>query len=210
PSSPGTGRAPPSPCACPSPGPPTSRSGRSTRSPANPDRMARGAGIVGRLTPTRKEQNVAQIALTPDGSPQHIDEGTTGTELFASTASTIALRTYGARRDRDTALADGQAVEGVDISSPDGLSILRHSTAHVLAQAVQRTNPDAKLGIGPPITDGFYYDFDVAEPFTPEALKALEKEMNRIVKSGQRFVRREISDDAARAEESSEPYKLEL
>src|SRR5699024_10374583 len=125
PSSPGPGRAAPSPCACPSPGPPTRRSGRSTRSPAHPDRMARGAGIVGRLTPTRKEQHVAQIALTLDGSPQHIDEGTTGTELFAGTASIIALRIDGELRDLDTVLADGQAVEGVDISSPDGLSILR-------------------------------------------------------------------------------------
>ena len=153
---------------------------------------------------------MAQIAITLDGSAQHIDEGTTGTELYADTASIIALRIDGELRDLYTPLAAGQVVEGVDISSPDGLSILRHSAAHVLAQAVQKTNPDAKLGIGPPITDGFYYDFDVAEPFTPETLKVLEKEMNRIVKSGQRFVRRELSDDAARAEEASEPYKLEL
>ena len=153
---------------------------------------------------------MAQIAITLDGSPQHIDEGTTGTELFAGTASIIALRIDGELRDLCTPLVEGQAVEGVDISSPDGLAILRHSAAHVLAQAVQKTDPEAKLGIGPPITDGFYYDFDVAEPFTPESLKALEKEMHRIIKSGQRFVRREISDDAARAEEASEPYKLEL
>ena len=153
---------------------------------------------------------MAQIAITLDGSPQHIDEGTTGTELFAGTASIVALRIDGELRDLYTPLAEGQVVEGVDISSPDGLSILRHSAAHVLAQAVQKTNPDAKLGIGPPITDGFYYDFDVAEPFTPESLKALEKEMNRIIKSGQRFVRREISDADAQAEEASEPYKLEL
>ncbi|WP_394214772.1 threonine--tRNA ligase [Brachybacterium vulturis] len=153
---------------------------------------------------------MAQIAITLDGSPQHLEEGTTGAELFTGTASVIALRIDGELRDLDTALAAGQEVEGIDISSPDGLAILRHSAAHVLAQAVQKTNPDAKLGIGPPITDGFYYDFDVAEPFTPESLKALEKEMNRIIKSGQRFVRREISDDAARAEESAEPYKLEL
>src|SRR5699024_5854078 len=144
------------------------------------------------------------------GSPQHIDEGTTGTELFAGTASIIALRIDGELRDLDTVLADGQAVEGVDISSPDGLSILRHSTAHVLAQPVQRTHPSAKHGTGAPNTDGSYYDFHIPGPSTPEALKALEKEMNRIVKSGQRFVRRDISDDAARAEESSEPYKLEL
>ena len=153
---------------------------------------------------------MAQIAITLDGSPQHIDEGTTGTELFAGTASIIALRIDGELCDLYSPLAEGQVVEGVDISCPDGLSILRHSAAHVLAQAVQKINPEAKLGIGPPITDGFYYDFDVAEPFTPESLKTLEKEMNRIIKSGQRFVRREISDDAARAEEASEPYKLEL
>lgn len=153
---------------------------------------------------------MAQIAITLDGSPQQLEEGTTGTELFADRTEIIALRIDAELRDLSTPLADGQAVEGVEISSEDGLSILRHSAAHVLAQAVQVTNPEAKLGIGPPITDGFYYDFDVAEPFTPESLKALEKEMNRIIKSGQRFVRREITDDAARLEEAEEPYKLEL
>ena len=153
---------------------------------------------------------MAQFDITLDGSPQQVEEGTTGTELFQGRTEIIALRIDGELRDLDTPLAADQVVEGVDISSQDGLSILRHSAAHVLAQAVQKGNPDAKLGIGPPITDGFYYDFDVAEPFTPESLKALEKEMNRIVKEGQRFVRREISDDEARAEEANEPYKLEL
>lgn len=153
---------------------------------------------------------MAQFDITLDGSPQQVEEGTTGTELFQGRTEIIALRIDGELRDLYTPLAAGQVVEGVDISSEDGLSILRHSAAHVLAQAVQKVNPDAKLGIGPPITDGFYYDFDVAEPFTPESLKALEKEMNRIVKEGQRFVRREISDDEARAEEANEPYKLEL
>ncbi|MGP5078908.1 threonine--tRNA ligase [Brachybacterium alimentarium] len=153
---------------------------------------------------------MAQIAITLDGSPHQLEEGTTGAELFADDTSIIALRLDGELRDLHTPLTAGQQVEGVTISSEDGLSILRHSAAHVLAQAVQKTNPEAKLGIGPPITDGFYYDFDVAEPFTPEALKALEKEMGRIVKAGQRFVRRDISDDAARAEEAEEPYKLEL
>ncbi|GAA1289915.1 MULTISPECIES: threonine--tRNA ligase [Brachybacterium] len=153
---------------------------------------------------------MAQIAITLDGSPHQLEEGTTGAELFADDTSIIALRLDGELRDLHTPLIAGQQVEGVTISSEDGLSILRHSAAHVLAQAVQKTNPEAKLGIGPPITDGFYYDFDVAEPFTPEALKALEKEMGRIVKAGQRFVRRDISDDAARAEEAEEPYKLEL
>jgi threonyl-tRNA synthetase len=96
------------------------------------------------------------------------------------------------------------------MSSPDGLNILRHSAAHVLAQAVQSINPDAKLGIGPPITDGFYYDFDVQEPFTPEAMKALEKAMERIIRSGQRFVRRVTDDSSASIELANEPYKIEL
>jgi threonyl-tRNA synthetase len=96
------------------------------------------------------------------------------------------------------------------VSSEDGLNILRHSTAHVLAQAVQRINPEAKLGIGPPIKDGFYYDFDVVEAFTPEDLKALEKEMERIIRSGQRFMRRVTNEADAAKELSNEPYKLEL
>ncbi|MBE9404449.1 threonine--tRNA ligase [Brachybacterium sp. p3-SID1565] len=153
---------------------------------------------------------MAQFDITLDGSPHLVEEGTTGTELFQGRTEIIALRIDGELRDLYTPLAAGQVVEAVEISSEDGLSILRHSAAHVLAQAVQKVNPDAKLGIGPPITDGFYYDFDVAEPFTPESLKALEKEMNRIVKEGQRFVRRDISDDDARSEEADEPYKLEL
>ncbi|MCS6712717.1 threonine--tRNA ligase [Brachybacterium sp. EF45031] len=153
---------------------------------------------------------MAQLDLTVDGSPRSVEAGTTGTTVFEGRPEVVALRIDGELRDLDTELSAGQVVEAVTIDSPDGLAILRHSTAHVLAQAVQKVNPDAKLGIGPPITDGFYYDFDVAEPFTPESLKALEKEMGRIVKEGQRFVRREISDDDARAEEASEPYKLEL
>ncbi|MCL6423508.1 threonine--tRNA ligase [Brachybacterium sp. JHP9] len=153
---------------------------------------------------------MAENAITLDGTPQQIAEGTTGTELFEGRREIIALRIDGGLRDLATPVAAGQSVEGVAISEPDGLAILRHSAAHVLAQAVQKVNPEAKLGIGPPITDGFYYDFDVAEPFTPEDLKGLEKEMNRIIREGQAFVRREISDDEGRAEEAQEPYKLEL
>jgi threonyl-tRNA synthetase len=133
----------------------------------------------------------------------------TGFDLFDD-KSVIALRVNGELKDLATEVADDDTVEAVTIDSPDGLAILRHSTAHVLAQAVQKVNPDAKLGIGPPVTDGFYYDFDVAEPFTPEDLKALQKEMERIVRAGQRFVRRALSDDDARAELADEPYKLEL
>ncbi|WP_218121502.1 threonine--tRNA ligase [Cryobacterium psychrotolerans] len=120
------------------------------------------------------------------------------------------MRVNGELRDLATTVTPTDAVEAVTIDSTDGLNILRHSAAHVLAQAVQTINPEAKLGIGPPVTDGFYYDFDVAEPFTPEDVKALEKAMDRIIRSGQRFVRRVVTDDEARAELADEPYKLEL
>jgi threonyl-tRNA synthetase len=112
--------------------------------------------------------------------------------------------------DLDRPLPAGADVQPVAIGSPDGLSILRHSTAHVLAQAVQTVNPEARLGIGPPITDGFYYDFDVEEPFTPEDLKRLSKEMERIQRAGQRFVRRPVTEEEARTLFAHEPYKLEL
>jgi len=122
----------------------------------------------------------------------------------------IALRVGGELKDLATVVTENDAVEPVTVDSPDGLAILRHSTAHVLAQAVQRIRPQTNLGIGPPITDGFYYDFGTAEPFTPEDLKAIEKEMQRIVREGQRFVRRVVTDDQARAELADEPFKLEL
>ncbi|MSZ23454.1 MAG: threonine--tRNA ligase, partial [Actinobacteria bacterium] len=120
------------------------------------------------------------------------------------------MKVNGQLRDLAHQVAEKDVIEGVHISSKDGLDILRHSTAHVLAQAVQSVNPKAKLGFGPPITDGFYYDFDVADPFTPEDLKSIEKTMQKIVQSGQRFVRRISSDTAASAELVGEPYKLEL
>ncbi|MEF3403915.1 threonine--tRNA ligase [Agromyces sp. CCNWLW203] len=120
------------------------------------------------------------------------------------------MRVNGELKDLAALVTDSDVVEPVTIDSPEGLNILRHSAAHVLAQAVQSINPEAKLGIGPPVTDGFYYDFDVAEPFTPEDLKALDKEMSRIIRAGQRFMRRVVTDDEARAELANEPYKLEL
>jgi threonyl-tRNA synthetase len=138
-----------------------------------------------------------------------LSEASDGFGLFTD-KTIVAMRVNGELKDLAHRAQVGDVVDGVDISSPDGLDILRHSTAHVLAQAVQRINPEAKLGIGPPVTDGFYYDFDVANPFTPEDLVALEKEMNRIVQAGQRFMRRVVTDDEARAELASEPYKLEL
>lgn len=124
--------------------------------------------------------------------------------------SVVALRVNGELKDLATVVTETDAVEPVTIDSPDGLAILRHSTAHVLAQAVQRINPQANLGIGPPITDGFYYDFGVEHPFTPEDIKAIDKEMQRIIREGQRFVRRVVTDEEARAELVDEPFKLEL
>ncbi|WP_416173109.1 threonine--tRNA ligase [Cryobacterium sp. 10S3] len=132
-----------------------------------------------------------------------------GFELFTD-RSVVAMRVNGELKDLAATLTQTDVVEPVTISSPDGLNILRHSAAHVLAQAVQNVNPAARLGIGPPVTDGFYYDFDVEVPFTPEDIKALEKAMDRIIRQGQRFVRRVVTDDDARAEFAAEPYKLEL
>ncbi len=150
------------------------------------------------------------MTVNIDGDQQHVDAGTTGTDLFGERRDVVVMRVNGELLDLARELSDGDQVEAVTVDSPDGLSVLRHSAAHVLAQAVQQINPDAKLGIGPPITDGFYYDFDVAEPFTPEDLKTLEKAMQRIVKDGQTFRRRVVTDADALTELSAEPYKCEL
>ncbi|MGO2048829.1 MAG: threonine--tRNA ligase [Microbacterium sp.] len=120
------------------------------------------------------------------------------------------MRVNGELKDLAATVTETDDVLPVTIDSEDGLAILRHSTAHVLAQAVQRINPQANLGIGPPVTDGFYYDFGVDTPFTPEDVKAISKEMQRIVREGQRFVRRVVTADEARAELADEPFKLEL
>lgn len=134
---------------------------------------------------------------------------TDGFSLFTD-RSVVAMRVNGELRDLAATINDADVVEPVTLDSPDGLNILRHSAAHVLAQAVQSVHPDAKLGIGPPITDGFYYDFDVENPFTPEDLVLLQKAMDRIIKQGQRFMRRVVTEEEAIAELSSEPFKLEL
>ncbi|MFF5717308.1 threonine--tRNA ligase [Streptomyces buecherae] len=139
-----------------------------------------------------------------------VTTGTTAAALFEDERSVVAARVAGELKDLAYAVADGDAVEPVDITSEDGLNILRHSTAHVMAQAVQELFPEAKLGIGPPIRDGFYYDFDVETPFHPDDLKRIEKKMQEIQKRGQRFSRRAVTDEAARAELADEPYKLEL
>ncbi len=149
------------------------------------------------------------FSVSCDGSSHDVEPGATGFDLFAS-KTVVAMRVNGELKDLAHPVASGDTIFSVEVSSPDGLSILRHSTAHVLAQAVQSINPEAKLGIGPPIKDGFYYDFDVAEAFTPEDLKALEKAMERIIRSGQRFVRRVTNEADAAKELAAEPYKLEL
>jgi len=151
---------------------------------------------------------VADLHITLDGGERVVADGTTAAEVLPD--SVIAARVNGELRDLAYRLAAGDAVEPVAIDSVDGRNILRHSTAHVMAQAVQEIFPEAKLGIGPPVENGFYYDFDVAEPFTPDDLKRVEKRMREIVKQGQRFERRVVADDDARAELAAEPYKLEL
>lgn len=151
-----------------------------------------------------------QITLIVDGEEMKVTTGTTGAELFFDRREVVVARVDGVLKDLDQPLPEGVEVEGVTIDSPDGLNVLRHSTAHVMAQAVQQLRPDAKLGIGPYITDGFYFDFDVAEPFTPEDLRQLEKMMLKIVNQNQKFVRRVVSEDEAREAMKNEPYKLEL
>jgi threonyl-tRNA synthetase len=139
-----------------------------------------------------------------------VTTGTKAWELFRDDADVIAARVGGQLKDLSHELADGDEVEGVAIDSPDGLDILRHSTAHVLAQAVQQLFPEAKLGIGPPIDNGFYYDFDVPVPFVPEDLVKIETAMRKIIKENQRFSRRVTSDEDALVELADEPYKIEL
>ena len=148
--------------------------------------------------------------LVIDGQATTIEAGTTGTAWYTGDRSVVAIKVDGAPRDLDTELEAGTRVEAIALDSPDGLDILRHSATHVLAQAVQEVFPDVDLGIGPFITDGFYYDFGNIDAVTPELLRELEKRMKRIVKEGQRFVRREISEDEARLELADQPYKLEL
>ncbi|KQZ88257.1 threonine--tRNA ligase [Phycicoccus sp. Root563] len=152
----------------------------------------------------------AQITVTIAGSERQVPEQTTAADLFEGDRAVLVARVNGELRDLAQVVADGDVVEPVTAQEQDGLDVLRHSAAHVLAQAVQEVNPKARLGIGPPVRDGFYYDFDVDDAFTPEDLKALEKVMQRIVNEGQTFVRREVSDEAAAVELADEPYKIEL
>ncbi|MBG0824046.1 threonine--tRNA ligase [Planomonospora sp. ID91781] len=154
---------------------------------------------------------VPELRITLAGAERVVAGGTTyGDVLGADGRSVVAARANGELKDLAAAVVDGDAIEPVEAGSADGRAIIRHSTAHVMAQAVQEIFPEAKLGIGPPVENGFYYDFDVAAAFTPEDLKRIEKRMREIVKQGQLFSRRPVSDEDARTELAAEPYKLEL
>ena len=153
---------------------------------------------------------LSSISITVNGEAKEVEATTTGVELFADDKDIIAVRLNGELRDLCTPLSDGDAVEPVAIDSEDGLGIMRHSATHVMAQAVQELFPNVKLGVGPIIKDGFYYDFQVDEPFTPDDLKAIEKHMQRIVKSAQSFRRRVVTEEEALKEETDQPFKIEL
>ena len=160
-----------------------------------------------------------QLRLTLAGREHVAEAGTTAGVVLAEAGqggqapgahAVIAARVNGELRDLACPVADGDVIEPVLIDDPVGRAIMRHSTTHVMAQAVQDLFPDAKLGIGPPVENGYYYDFDVERPFDPADLKAIEQRMRQIVKQGQRFSRRVVTDGEARTELAGEPYKLEL
>ncbi len=152
----------------------------------------------------------AQIKITVNGQSKEISSDQKPTHLFQELSDVVVCRINGELRDLWSDLADGDVVESVSIASEDGLNVLRHSTAHVLAQAVQEVFSETKLGIGPPIRDGFYYDFDPKNPFTPADLEKLESAMRKIIKAGQRFRRRITNEKDALLELKAEPYKCEL
>ncbi len=155
--------------------------------------------------------SVPELRITLGGSERVVESGTTaGDALEADGRTVIAARVNGQARDLAYVLRDGDVAEPIPIGSPEGLAIVRHSAAHVMAQAVQELFPKARLGIGPPVENGFYYDFDVEQPFQPDDIKRVEKRMREIVKQGQSFSRRVVTDAAAREELAAEPYKLEL
>ncbi|MDR0435568.1 MAG: threonine--tRNA ligase [Propionibacteriaceae bacterium] len=138
-----------------------------------------------------------------------MSEEVTGLTRYGDDQSIVAMKLNGVAVDLAYVITDTDQVEPITAASPEGLAIIRHSCAHVTAQALQAVFSDAKLGIGPPITDGFYYDFR-CQPLTPDDLKTIEKGMQRIVKERQRFVRRVSTEAEACAQEVNEPYKLEL
>ena len=153
---------------------------------------------------------MSQISITVDGAKIQVEADQRPTQIFADNKEIVVCKVNGMLKDLWSDLADGDVVEGISISSPDGLAVLRHSTAHVMAQAVQEVYANTRLGIGPPIKDGFYYDFDPENTFNPDDLTKIESAMRKIIKEGQRFKRRVTTEAEALKELAHEPYKCEL
>jgi threonyl-tRNA synthetase len=153
---------------------------------------------------------MSQISITVDGAKLQVEADQRPTHIFAENKEIVVCKVNGVLKDLWTDLADGDVVESVLISSPTGLEVLRHSTAHVMAQAVQEVYANTRLGIGPPIKDGFYYDFDPEYTFNPDDLTKIESAMRKIIKEGQRFKRRVTTEADALKELAHEPYKCEL
>jgi threonyl-tRNA synthetase len=153
---------------------------------------------------------MSQISITVDGAALTLEADQRPTHIFADNKDVVVCRVNGVLKDLWTELSEGDVVDSVLISSPDGLAVLRHSTAHVMAQAVQEVYANTRLGIGPPIKDGFYYDFDPTNTFNPDDLVKIESAMRKIVKEGQRFRRRVTTEAEALRELAHEPYKCEL
>ena len=153
---------------------------------------------------------MSQITITVDGEKAQVESDQRPTHIYADKKEIVVCKVNGQLRDLWTDLVDGDVVEGISISSPDGLAVLRHSAAHVMAQAVQEVYANTRLGIGPPIKDGFYYDFDPENTFNPDDLPKIESAMRKIIKDGQRFKRRVTTESEALKELAHEPYKCEL
>ena len=153
---------------------------------------------------------MADFKVKVDGLEQSANDKTNAIDFYKDNKDVVAVKINGELKDSATAVKAGDEVVGVLANSEEGLSIIRHSTAHILAQAVQKINPQTKLGIGPPIKDGFYYDFQVQDNFTPEVLVKIESVMKDIIKSGQRFSRRVSDEKSLQKELAHEPFKIEL
>jgi len=153
---------------------------------------------------------MSQISITVDGAKLQVEADQRPTHIFAENKEIVVCKVNGVLKDLWTDLVDGDVVEGILISSTTGLEVLRHSTAHVMAQAVQEVYANTRLGIGPPIKDGFYYDFDPENTFNPDDLTKIESAMRKIIKEGQRFKRRVTTEAEALKELAHEPYKCEL
>src|SRR5213594_3556971 len=157
----------------------------------------------------------AEIRVTlPDGSQKTLPKGSTAADLARAIGpglakAALAARVNGEVRDLARPLPDGATVEILTDKHAQALDVLRHSAAHVLATAVRQVFPQAKIGFGPPIEDGFYYDFDVGRPFAPEDLEAIEKKMAEVVKADHPFVREEVSRAEAKQRFKEDPLKLE-